>query len=218
MSSSQPTNQNADEQEYKRIWEIYAQSIASMEHFNGTQAEYRKLASTWLLAALGAIGFVLMTLEPARAAQAIGVWFHPLLGAGGLGVLASVGIGLIWQLDMTVYHRLLQAHFYTVIKLEKQYAWLPASHHAMMVLARRVGIEPRVTWFYVIGICLPLVISGGSFSLYLQINGVPPMWGLGISALVIFGVAIWVRMATPTASRDLGELDASITQERLRPL
>ena len=44
---------------YDRVWKFVVEAGLQERHFNQLQTEYRKLASTWLLAAFGAIGLLL---------------------------------------------------------------------------------------------------------------------------------------------------------------
>jgi len=45
----------------QHIWNFYIELGLMERHFNEIQAGYRRLASTWMLAVLAAIGFVLST-------------------------------------------------------------------------------------------------------------------------------------------------------------
>ena len=44
---------------YEQLWGIYRELGEMERHFGNVQARYRALASTWLLAAMAGIGFVL---------------------------------------------------------------------------------------------------------------------------------------------------------------
>lgn len=83
-------------------------------HFNQLQATYRALASTWLLAAFTGVGFTILN---AKSIQSIPVdW---LLMAAGVALAGAIGIGLIWNLDLLVYHRLLDVIFHTARTIEE---------------------------------------------------------------------------------------------------
>jgi hypothetical protein len=91
-------------------------------HFNQLGSQYRILASTWLLAAFGAIGYVLTAEHLAVSAASI-VLLVSLAG--------SVGILLLWTLDLLVYHRLLDANFLEGLKLELEFPAVPQIRWAM---------------------------------------------------------------------------------------
>lgn len=67
-------------------------------HFNVMQTVYRNLASTWLLGSLIASGYAL-------AQKLIGDEWSIILF---IGVLGAAGLGLLWALDIYVYHGLLR--------------------------------------------------------------------------------------------------------------
>src|SRR5262249_13324069 len=84
--------------------ELYKELGTYERHFNTVQGTCRTIASTWLLATIGGIGFVLgstfnSTIIDFRLAGA-------LIASAG-----AVGIFLLWLLDVKVYHRLLLAVF-----------------------------------------------------------------------------------------------------------
>src|SRR5690348_7673278 len=96
--------------------EIYKEYGAYERHFNQMQSGCRRLASTWLLAAFGGIGY------------AVRKEFNSDVIASGTAVsliaLASgTGIFLLWLLDVVVYHRLLVAVTKAAGKLERNSGW-----------------------------------------------------------------------------------------------
>lgn len=83
--------------------ECYKEYGAYERHFNQMQSSCRTLASTWLLATLGGIGYVIGNIN-----------YSPRVidakTAGSLIALAGgTGIFLLWLVDIVVYHRLLVA-------------------------------------------------------------------------------------------------------------
>lgn len=192
-----------EEKEFQRVWKLYSQCFKDKNHFNQIQSEYRKLASTWLLAAFGAIGYI-MTIDITRARAVVGAWFDPLLAISLVGLLAAIGIAMLWNLDLQVYHRLLQSSFCVGLDLEKRYPWLPPICHSMMVFARMRGVEGRVAWFYMVGIIVPIMISTFSICTYiLHLN-----YELLAAAMLIAGIIIcsvlcwWIRRSSGSASFD----------------
>lgn len=46
------------------VWQMYSGLTEQCQHFNTLESSYRTLASTWLLAAFGGIGFLLKEAPP----------------------------------------------------------------------------------------------------------------------------------------------------------
>jgi hypothetical protein len=68
-------------------------------HFNEMQSRYRALASTWLLATFVGGGFIL-------SQKTFEVPLSRDLAVATLALFGAFGIGLLWNLDLMVYHRL----------------------------------------------------------------------------------------------------------------
>jgi len=95
------------------------------------------LASTWLLASFTGIGFVITKLngDPSEALILC------LISAGG-----SVGILIIWALDILGYHRLLAANFIEGLRIEIENQHLPQTRWLMMEFGT-VGSKARTFYF-----------------------------------------------------------------------
>jgi hypothetical protein len=145
--------------------------------FNTLQATYRALASTWLLATFGAVGFVwsLGAKAPLPVPSEVVVLF--------IGIAGAVGITLVWLLDLMVYHRLLEVVFWTglAVELEHQPDIPPMRLH-MFSLG---PVTPRVKLFYLAMLAAPLTIAtfGATWSAHLVSSGREPL-------VVIVGFAI----------------------------
>jgi hypothetical protein len=87
---------------FNRIWSVVEECGEEERHFNNLQSVYRGIASTWLLATFGAVGFLLFNKD--------GELIHPGIAAA-VCFAGTFGIVLIWKLDLDVYHRLLVAVF-----------------------------------------------------------------------------------------------------------
>lgn len=142
------------------VLELFIELGNSERHFNELESRYRSLASTWLLATFAGIGFVIS--EP------IDISFDRLLAITGIGIAGSIGIMFLWNLDLMVYHKLLNAVFIEGLKLEEKYEWLPAVRTNMRNLHGGTGVEPRVVWFYIGGTSVLLMISGLALALWLH--------------------------------------------------
>ena len=128
------------------------------KHFNNLETQYRLLASTWLFTGLGAIGFLLQSDKQ--------VLFGKYLLIGLIGCISSIGIFLLWILDIKVYHKLLHSVFLQGINLEQKYKWLPKIRTDML-LSVETGDVTRSTGLYYIGSCvLLLAIAIIAFTIY----------------------------------------------------
>lgn len=136
-------------EDFDKTWKILSEIGTQERHFNSLQSNYRKLASSWLLAVFGGVGFVLsgrISTEPA-------------LLVSGIGLAGGVGIVLLWIMDLLVYQQLLHACFSAGQKLEQEYEWLPRIRTGMLATQGAKGIRPRMVWFYMIGAFTPFGIS-----------------------------------------------------------
>ena len=140
--------------EHDRVWQQVVEIGAAERHFNELQHHYRALCSTWMLAAFGAIGYVVTSQElPADYPREI-------IGAC-LSVAAAGGATLLWLLDLRVYHQLLDACFGEGLRLEREHAWLPQLRTRMIKTQKAYGVLGRVVWFYVITV-VALLLPGGA--------------------------------------------------------
>jgi len=137
---------------FDQLMEIYNHIGEEERHFNSLELEYRKLASHWLLVSLGAIGFVLSKKEVVP----INSWILVI----GICVAATVGILVIWYLDMKVYHELLHAAFREGVKLEREFPdYLPQIRNNMIKSQSGGDIIKRVMLYYFFSILLLAVIA-----------------------------------------------------------
>jgi hypothetical protein len=145
------------------------------KHFNGLETQYRLLTSTWLLASLGAIGFLLQADKQ--------VLFGKFLLIGLIGSIGCIGIFLLWLLDIKVYHKLLHCVFLQGINLEQQYDWLPKIRTDML-LNIETGDVTRSTGLYYTGSCVLLLL----ISIIAFINCVCSIALIGI--IILVGLAL----------------------------
>lgn len=123
-------------------------------HFNQIQSEYRKMASQWLLAAFGAIGLLFYSKDISTVSD-----LPPALIASGVALAASIGILLLWCLDIRVYHRLLEACFKAGLCLESTHDYLPQIRTEMNKNKRMVCYGLHL--FYLIGLGVMIVVGLG---------------------------------------------------------
>lgn len=124
-------------------------------HFNGLQAQYRAMASAWLLAAFGGTGF-LLEKRPALIVPNEAAIFM-------IALATSIGIMLLWILDLLVYHRLLAACFEEACRLEDEHSFLPSVRCSMRKSQPGGTATTRVRLFYVFLSVAPMVFAGPFF-------------------------------------------------------
>lgn len=193
--------------ETERAWAILCELRQAEEHFNTIKAQCRTLASTWLLAAFGAMGFLLT--------QQLAIGLPTEVIVLGVALAASLGLTLLWILDLLVYHRLLDASFLEALKIEARYPSLPQVHHNMRASQAKGQTPNLLAWFYVSAIAAPLLFAGTLFVHWcVQYSG-PIAW-LATSGLGLF-LGIIVRLVhrkspNPALQRDM--VDVGMDQSR----
>ncbi len=161
-----------DDAIFEKTWKIVSECGEQERHFNGLQNSYRTLASTWLLAMFGGIGFFLaQKLEYGNSYRLFLIWAVALAGC--------LGLVLLWVMDLLVYHRLLDAVFVEGVKLERCYSWLPPFRNNMLRV-QHGGVLPKVVWFYLGSSGSAALISTISLVLWIHSNH-------GLFAAVIAG-------------------------------
>lgn len=151
------TQENHDS--FDNIWKIVAEIGTTERHFNDLQSKYRTLASTWLLAAFSAMGFIV--------SEVIEINVEKELLISGIAIAALIGIMLLWVIDLLVYHRLLDSCFIEGLILEEKYSWLPPIRHNMMATMQGEGVLLRVVGFYIAMAAVLILISGGFIASWL---------------------------------------------------
>ncbi len=145
---------------FDQLMEIYNHIGEEERHFNGLELEYRKLTSHWLLATLGAIGFLISKGDNVP----INMWTLVI----GICMAASVGILVIWFLDMKVYHELLHAAFREGVRLEREFPQLLPQIRNNMIRSQLGGdIIKRVMLYYFFSIVLLAVVANISVWMYI---------------------------------------------------
>ncbi len=122
--------------------------------------EYRKLASQWLLVSLGAIGFILSKNE-----LPINTWALVI----GICLAASIGILVLWLLDLKVYHELLHGAFREGVLLENEFPQILPQIRNNMVRSQKGGdIITKVILFYFFSILLLIAIANIAVWIYVS--------------------------------------------------
>ncbi len=171
------------------------------ERFNSSSAGIRGLSSAWLLASLGAIGWLLSSY---RETWPLPVGFLIVVVA----TLGCIGLITLWVMDQLVFHRLLNSVFLVGLKIEKDDKEIPPIRSMMMKTQEGLGTHRWESVFYLTPIFVftllsVVVLLGGSNELFSTQKGSFSLNTFYISIiLVIFQIAgiIWVLTKLPSMS------------------
>jgi hypothetical protein len=143
-------------------WDVLKELGNSERHFNNLEAEYRKLASIWLLAGFAGMGFILKENAQIAVPREIALM--------AIGLATSIGIFLLWIVDLLVYHQLLDACFMQAKAIEKKYPSELPQVRSSMEDTQGGGkvVTTRVRWFYILLSAAPVVFSAPLFVLWWQ--------------------------------------------------
>lgn len=168
------------------IWQQLLEVGQMERHFNQLQASYRALASTWLLATFAGIGFTVVNAKSMPID-----W---LAVATGVAASGAVGIALLWNLDLLVYHRLLDVMFFTGRKIEMIHQEQPPFRIHMLRLFSHVGVVGHVIWFYMLGTDLLIAIGTATASIEFAQRQMPwPVAAAGGGAvLAVTTLGMWL--------------------------
>lgn len=190
-----------EEMDFDKLMKVYDHIGEEERHFNELELEYRKLASQWLLVALGAIGFVLTKQEELPISN----WLLVI----GICVAASVGIFVLWMLDLKVYHELLHAAFKEGVYLEYKYPDLLPKVRINMIRSQHCGdIITKVMLFYFFSILLLIVIANISVWMYdTESNLVNLLINLSSVVLLVVLYRIMINKSDREFKRELDKID-----------
>lgn len=134
-------NNSPLDQRKEEVLQTLASITQQEHHFNQLEADYRKLASQWLLAVFAGLGFVAKgDADPFPVDRFVLMGLICLAGA--------CGIWLLWLLDIRVYHRLLHSAFMRGYELEQQLEWLPKVRTAMIQSVKGGDVTGIVVYYY----------------------------------------------------------------------
>ncbi len=211
QSGEENTGKNGD-----GIFEKYTRIQINEHHFNKMETEIRKLASIWLLAALGALAFFVRGAYIGQSGESLSM-MNPKALITVICLMGTIGLLVLWILDQMVYHRLLNAVFLLGLRMEYLYKNLPPIRTLMMLFSSNLGMARYLRWYYLVpmfGLAVMGIISsiwylaekwvstGSAPTLIL--NYVPLLLGL-ITLLIPFIVS---RLSKRTEIADLYEINA----------
>ena len=181
---------------FNQVMQLYNHIAEEERHFNSLELEYRKLASQWLLVSLTAIGFVLGKDNEIP----INNWRLVI----AICLATSIGILILWLLDMKVYHELLHSAFKAGVHLENQYPeMLPRIRNNMVQSQSGGDIIRRVILFYYFSVLTLIIIANISvWMLQPKVEWLP----VGLNLISSISAVIIYKTMTYKSSRNLNEL------------
>ena len=166
-----------------QTWEMIKEVGEFERHFSQLEHQYRILASTWLLVVFVATGFVLTT--------EFDFLISTELLIASIAFVGAVGITLLWNLDLMVYHRLLDAHFYAGVELEQTNSWLPQTRNDMLQMLDDRGVLPHVVWFYIVSNTVVLLLGGSFLAAWFYSRAGAPLGAYATIVLTLLVTGIW---------------------------
>ncbi len=157
---------------FENVWKIVQECGEEERHFNTLQSVYRGVASTWLLATFGAVGYLMFNKEVSAP-----TWVAP-----AICILGTLGVSLLWVLDLHVYHRLLVAAFKQGYELEEKFAWLPQMRRTMTT-STHSSVRRRLATYYFLTTMGPAVA------------GIVLFWWKGYHGSAYIWLASWLAVA-----------------------
>jgi hypothetical protein len=145
--------------ERERIFKAYCELGQIERHHSTLQGSYRTLASTWMLAAFGGMGFVITKQFPVGIPRSILV--------AAIAFAAAIGLGLLWVLDLLFYQRLLDSAYIEARNLEERHSWLPQPRNNMRAILRGKGLR-YVLWFYILTTGVMVLLTGAGVAWFLE--------------------------------------------------
>jgi hypothetical protein len=197
--------------EKERIWNVYVELGLSERHFNTLQSSYRTLASTWLLAAFAGIGFVLST--------EVELFIPKELVMAGIGLAASIGIYLLWFIDLLFYQALSSASFQEARILELRYAWLPQVRDNMRGILQGKGVS-TVMWFYIVAVGIMAFLGWLGLLFWLLDRGIPYEAIIAITFAYAIGMGLmlmYMHRRSPTPTPNVLRLQEALIQAGRNP-
>lgn len=134
----------------EHLWNVYVE-IGKMEfHYGDAQIRYRSIASTWTLAAMAAIGFLISEKVEFFAWETLIML---------VGVTAAIVLCIVWIIDLVMYQRLLDAAYLEGMCLERAQRWLPQIRNNRRALLKGTGLG-RLSYYYAGGVTIMFSIGG----------------------------------------------------------
>jgi len=199
-----------DSELFDRVMRIIEQIGTQERHFNNLQTGYRKLASTWLLASFAACGYVLKSDSDIPYYK----WYFVF----GICIAATVGLAILWLLDLSVYQKLLGEFFYQGVLLELEYyKWLPPIRINILRSQKTGDVRSKMQYYYFFSIVT------------LQLLAIIALWNVDLdliyqillSAAIAFSLLIaqisFIAVYIRKKKRFSGDLENNIADQTDKP-
>jgi hypothetical protein len=135
----------------------YAQLRAYESDFDRAQAEMRRTAGLWILAAFSALAYLLTAAARiSSGAEGMEAQAVPFLAAT-VSWLAILGLFVLWYVDQGVYQRMLNSVFVYGIFLEWHDSRLPQIRKIMYLSNQ--NISNKLSWYYFMAMAFFTVVS-----------------------------------------------------------
>lgn len=141
----------------------YTQIAESLQHYNRVQAIYRSFVSTWLIATFIGIGYSLSSFE-------INLPFHPLLTIAFICTASTMGISLVWYMDLIVCEQQIAASVFEGIELEKMHPWLPRFYNNIKDMRGLISYVNLKNIFYIGCFTILITTAGASITIYFNLK------------------------------------------------
>lgn len=189
--------------EVPSAWEQLKQIGESERHFNELERTYRALASTWLLATFAGMGFVF---------EATGLPVQREAVVYAISIAGSIGIQLIWVVDLLAYHKLLQAFFIEGLRIELENPEFPQARWNMRDFAH--SVEERVMLFYFGCSVAPLPFGVVALATHYPLGSLSTLFGaVGALFLGLTAVALVYKSKDDCVELVVRELSTKREQE-----
>ncbi len=179
------------------LWEYYQHLDAKLEYYGELQSKYRLLGSSWLLFGLGAIGYLAKDINTSAKVETL------FLFIGIVGIITSFGLYIIYNQDILLYQKFLDAVFIEKRALECANTWLPQASNNVRILLKGKGVKILLQ-FYLLGFGLTSFIGSLGFILWFKEKNqyrheTLITWGLVLLAVVLLSYFLnRINKKTPT--------------------
>lgn len=109
------------------IFGIYTKLNEFERHFEIVSTKYKYVALTWLLASFAGIGFLLST-------ESTELPFPHMIAVAIVSFIGLIGVSLIGNFDVNVYHRFWAALFVEEVVMEERYKFLLQSRKITLLI------------------------------------------------------------------------------------
>jgi len=187
----------------QRTLEMLKLITSAEHHFNNLTFNIRALASTWLLATFAGVGWILKDWEKAKVDQIVEK--PDLIIALCIG--SSVGIFVLWLMDLKVYQAFLNVWFDARTMYEDGVKY-PTIRKNMKELFKTGRAVYLIKFYYLVTCAAPLLIA--AFIAYKTTNNTALCFVLG--ALVLLG-GIIIIFSPKDEEDDNNNAKGSVTAE-----